>query len=58
MRARAIDGVLAAAAEMGLRSCARIASPIAGPAGNIEELVWFTLDDGCHSGQDASSAQR
>jgi len=58
VRARAIDGVLAAAAEMGLRSCARIASPIAGPAGNIEELVWFTLDDGCHSGQDASSAQR
>jgi len=38
-REQAIEGVLAAARELGLECLARIPSPIAGPAGNVEELA-------------------
>jgi 23S rRNA (cytidine1920-2'-O)/16S rRNA (cytidine1409-2'-O)-methyltransferase len=40
-RERAILAVIAAAAELGLACRGRIPSPIAGPAGNVEELVYF-----------------
>jgi 23S rRNA (cytidine1920-2'-O)/16S rRNA (cytidine1409-2'-O)-methyltransferase len=39
VREQAIEGVLAAARELGLECLARIPSPIAGPAGNVEELA-------------------
>jgi 23S rRNA (cytidine1920-2'-O)/16S rRNA (cytidine1409-2'-O)-methyltransferase len=39
VRDQAIEGVLAAARELGLECLARIPSPIAGPAGNVEELA-------------------
>ena len=39
VRERAIVGVLEAAAALGLTCLGRLPSPIAGPAGNIEELV-------------------
>lgn len=42
-REAAIAGVIAAAGELGLRLGGRIASPLPGPAGNVEELVWLTL---------------
>ncbi len=39
VREAAIVGVLAAARDLGLACLGRIASPIPGPAGNVEELV-------------------
>jgi 23S rRNA (cytidine1920-2'-O)/16S rRNA (cytidine1409-2'-O)-methyltransferase len=39
VREGAIEGVLAAAGELGLECVARIPSPIPGPAGNVEELA-------------------
>jgi 23S rRNA (cytidine1920-2'-O)/16S rRNA (cytidine1409-2'-O)-methyltransferase len=39
VREGAIEGVLAAARELGLDCVARIPSPIPGPAGNVEELA-------------------
>ncbi|MFZ5787934.1 MAG: TlyA family RNA methyltransferase [Acidobacteriota bacterium] len=39
VREAAIAGVLAAARDLGLECLGRIASPIPGPAGNVEELV-------------------
>jgi 23S rRNA (cytidine1920-2'-O)/16S rRNA (cytidine1409-2'-O)-methyltransferase len=39
VREGAIEGVLAAARELGLECVARIPSPIPGPAGNVEELA-------------------
>ncbi len=39
VREQAIVGVIEAAAAMGLACLGRIPSPIAGPAGNVEELV-------------------
>lgn len=41
-REAAIAGVIAAADQLGLRLRGRIASPLPGPAGNVEELVWLT----------------
>jgi 23S rRNA (cytidine1920-2'-O)/16S rRNA (cytidine1409-2'-O)-methyltransferase len=40
-REAAIAAVLAEAGRLGLACRGRIASPIAGPAGNIEELAWL-----------------
>ncbi|HPW54292.1 MAG: TlyA family RNA methyltransferase [Thermoanaerobaculaceae bacterium] len=42
VREAAILGVIAAADELGLRLRGRLASPLPGPAGNVEELVWLT----------------
>ncbi len=42
VREEAILGVVAAAAALGLRLRGRLASPLPGPAGNVEELVWLT----------------
>lgn len=39
VREQAIESVLAAACALGLAVHARMASPLAGPAGNVEELV-------------------
>lgn len=41
-REAAVAGVLAAAAELGLCPRGRVPSPLPGPAGNVEELVWLT----------------
>jgi 23S rRNA (cytidine1920-2'-O)/16S rRNA (cytidine1409-2'-O)-methyltransferase len=41
----AISGVIAAAAELGLRACGLVASPITGPAGNHEYLLWLRQGD-------------
>ncbi|HPC81970.1 MAG TPA: TlyA family RNA methyltransferase [Thermoanaerobaculaceae bacterium] len=41
-REAAILGVIAAAGEQGLALRGRLASPLPGPAGNVEELVWLT----------------
>jgi 23S rRNA (cytidine1920-2'-O)/16S rRNA (cytidine1409-2'-O)-methyltransferase len=40
-REAAIAAVLAEAGRLGLACRGRIPSPIAGPAGNVEELAWF-----------------
>ena len=37
----AIAGVIAAAAALGLEACGLVASPITGPAGNHEYLLWL-----------------
>jgi len=42
VREAAILGVITAAAELGLAARGRIASPLPGPAGNVEELVCFS----------------
>ena len=39
--ADAIEGVIAAALSEGWRSCGVVASPITGPAGNHEYLLWL-----------------
>jgi 23S rRNA (cytidine1920-2'-O)/16S rRNA (cytidine1409-2'-O)-methyltransferase len=44
-RAGAVRGVCAAAAELGLGVCGITASPLPGPAGNVEYFVW--LRRGC-----------
>jgi 23S rRNA (cytidine1920-2'-O)/16S rRNA (cytidine1409-2'-O)-methyltransferase len=44
-RAGAVRGVCAAAAELGLGVCGIAASPLPGPAGNVEYFVW--LRQGC-----------
>jgi len=44
-RAGAVRGVCAAAAELGLGVCGVTASPLPGPAGNVEYFVW--LRQGC-----------
>ena len=41
LRARAITSVATAAATCGLGVCAVVASPLPGPAGNVEYFVWF-----------------
>ncbi|MGV8041671.1 MAG: TlyA family RNA methyltransferase [Thermoanaerobaculaceae bacterium] len=41
-REAAIVSVIAAAGEQGLALRGRLASPLPGPAGNVEELVWLT----------------
>ncbi len=41
VREAAIAGVVAAAEDLGLACAGRLASPILGPAGNREELVWL-----------------
>jgi 23S rRNA (cytidine1920-2'-O)/16S rRNA (cytidine1409-2'-O)-methyltransferase len=43
VREAAITGVVEAAAALGLRLTGRIASPIPGPAGNVEELAGFEI---------------
>jgi len=40
-RADAVLGVVAAAAELGLRPHGVVASPLPGPSGNVEFFVWF-----------------
>jgi 23S rRNA (cytidine1920-2'-O)/16S rRNA (cytidine1409-2'-O)-methyltransferase len=44
-RAGAVRGVCAAAAELGLGVCGVTASPLPGPAGNVEYFIW--LRRGC-----------
>jgi 23S rRNA (cytidine1920-2'-O)/16S rRNA (cytidine1409-2'-O)-methyltransferase len=48
-RENAIASVLTATDELGFVTCARIMSPIPGPAGNLEELVLLRLrtSQGC-----------
>ena len=46
VREGAITAVIQAAMALGLACCSRLASPIAGPAGNREELVHFTRPGG------------
>ncbi len=41
----AIGGVIAAAAELGLKAAGLVASPITGPAGNHEYLLWLKPGD-------------
>ena len=41
LRAEAVRGVLAAAAELGLRPHGVVASPLPGPAGNVEYFAWL-----------------
>ncbi|MFL6143593.1 MAG: TlyA family RNA methyltransferase [Labedaea sp.] len=41
LRAGAVHGVLAAAAELGLRPLGVVASPLPGPAGNVEYFGWL-----------------
>ena len=41
----AIDGVIAAAAGLGLSAAGLVASPITGPAGNHEYLLWLKPGD-------------
>ena len=41
VRNDAIARVVAAARELGLEPAGRLRSPLPGPAGNVEELVWF-----------------
>ncbi|MBM5790779.1 MAG: TlyA family RNA methyltransferase [Cyanobacteria bacterium M_surface_10_m1_298] len=43
--ADAIEGVIAAALSEGWRSCGVVASPITGPAGNHEYLLWLRSGD-------------
>lgn len=44
-REEAICAVIGAAAEQGLHLRARIPSPLPGPAGNVEELIWLQLGE-------------
>ncbi|MCP9802557.1 TlyA family RNA methyltransferase [Cyanobium sp. T1G-Tous] len=46
----AIAGVMAAAGALGLEACGLVASPITGPAGNHEYLLWLRRSD--RDGQD------
>jgi 23S rRNA (cytidine1920-2'-O)/16S rRNA (cytidine1409-2'-O)-methyltransferase len=41
LRAEAVRDVLAAAAELGLRAHGVVASPLPGPAGNVEYFAWL-----------------
>ena len=41
----AIEGVITAAAGLGLAACGLVASPITGPAGNHEYLLWLRRPD-------------
>ncbi len=43
---RAIEGVVAAARQAGLASHGLMASPLPGPAGNVEFLLWLRRTDG------------
>jgi 23S rRNA (cytidine1920-2'-O)/16S rRNA (cytidine1409-2'-O)-methyltransferase len=45
VRERAIESVLRASRELGFECAGRIRSPLAGPAGNVEELVHFRGSD-------------
>lgn len=47
-RADAVAGVLWAAYDLGLLTAGLIPSPIAGTAGNLEYLAWFSRDRGTH----------
>lgn len=51
----AISGVIAAAAELGLVACGLVASPITGPAGNHEYLLWLRQGDAQGPGADGTS---
>jgi 23S rRNA (cytidine1920-2'-O)/16S rRNA (cytidine1409-2'-O)-methyltransferase len=42
----AIDGVITAAQDLGWDACGLVASPITGPAGNHEYLLWLRSDEG------------
>lgn len=44
-REAAICSVVGAATELGLHLCGRIPSPLPGPAGNVEELIWLQLGE-------------
>jgi 23S rRNA (cytidine1920-2'-O)/16S rRNA (cytidine1409-2'-O)-methyltransferase len=43
---RVLDNVLEAAAELGLGLRGLMPSPLRGPAGNVEFLGWWSLEDG------------
>ena len=58
VREAAIAGVMAAAAALGLRVLGRIASPIPGPAGNVEELAGFASQRISRSAESASQLPR
>lgn len=44
LRAEAVTEVAAAAAELGLRTCGVVASPLPGPSGNVEYFLWLRKD--------------
>ncbi|NEW34447.1 TlyA family RNA methyltransferase [Nocardia cyriacigeorgica] len=44
LRAEAVRTVAAAAAELGLRTLAAVASPLPGPSGNVEYFLWLRND--------------
>ncbi|MBF6422513.1 TlyA family RNA methyltransferase [Nocardia farcinica] len=44
LRAEAVCGVAAAAAEHGLRTVGAVASPLPGPSGNVEYFLWLRKD--------------
>jgi 23S rRNA (cytidine1920-2'-O)/16S rRNA (cytidine1409-2'-O)-methyltransferase len=46
LRQRAVDGVVAAAAERGWLASSVVPSRLPGPAGNVEYFALFTRDDG------------
>ena len=50
VREAAIMGVVAAAGTLGLGLLGRIASPIPGPAGNVEELAGFAISRSASQG--------
>jgi 23S rRNA (cytidine1920-2'-O)/16S rRNA (cytidine1409-2'-O)-methyltransferase len=50
----AINGVIGAAAGLGLSACGLVASPITGPAGNREFLIWLRRRDGAAPASEAT----
>jgi 23S rRNA (cytidine1920-2'-O)/16S rRNA (cytidine1409-2'-O)-methyltransferase len=54
--ADAIEGVMAAAAAEGWRACGLVASPITGPAGNHEYLLWLRSGAWTQQEQDVERA--
>ena len=46
----ALARVMAAGANLGLQACGLVASPITGPAGNHEYLLWLGRGPGLHDG--------
>jgi len=54
--ADAIEGVITAARAEGWRACGLVASPITGPAGNHEYLLWLRSGDWAEQEQAAELA--
>ncbi|SFQ73418.1 23S rRNA (cytidine1920-2'-O)/16S rRNA (cytidine1409-2'-O)-methyltransferase [Amycolatopsis arida] len=58
LRAAAVRDVLAGAAELGLRTLGVVASPLPGPAGNVEYFAWLCRDAGGPAGDDLDQLVR